>query len=397
VEIKHISRLSWNDLPKVESPFFARDTIRQDRSTTLPFGISRISGLNEALEGYGYGCSPYGSQVSSREAFDWLLDRVDDGEFVLLDSNWTTPMSPVLRWSTEDNSNGYRVPLLSGSKDADYTQGRWRADSDLPMQMRSRIDECLEKARRSDRGPEHLWWGGFLVSRRGGGGKSDVPPPPEPLGTNKQPQARGKPPPVKDKSETIAARKDQPMPAILAKGTADAKDVALVRAELEKMPEKYRQMMVDNNTKVIVVRGSITEYYTDLKGVQPRGWDNPPRTWDTVPGAGPRPGKGSEMVIATRGHGTPGGPYIPPYGDGHGSQNLVLHEAAHTLDRGRSSTQAFQNARTADLGSLSDYEKQPSVAGLEETFAESFANAFGGNTNYANTHPNLDAYWKGLP
>ena len=154
----------------MESPFFARDTIRQDRSTTLPFGISRISGLNEALEGYGYGCSPYGSQVSSREAFDWLLDRVDDGEFVLLDSNWTTPMSPVLRWSTGDNSNGYRVPLLSGSKDADYTQGRWRADSDLPMQMRSRIDECLEKARRSDRGPEHLWWGGFLVSKRGGGG-----------------------------------------------------------------------------------------------------------------------------------------------------------------------------------------------------------------------------------
>ena|GEM_PF-2690069 len=181
MEIKHISRLNWDDLPNVESPFFARATIEQDRSSTVSFGISGISGLNEALRGYGNEYSPYGAQINSHEAFEWLLDQVGDGEFVLTDSSWTTPMKSVLRWSTEDNRNGYRVPLRSG-KIADYTKGRWRVDPDLPMRLRSRIDECLEKARRSGRGPEHLWWGGVLESRFGGGGgdASGFKPPPEP-------------------------------------------------------------------------------------------------------------------------------------------------------------------------------------------------------------------------
>ncbi len=169
VEIKHISRLTWGDLPKVESPFFARAEIERDRSVMASFGIPRINGLNEALRGYGYGYSSHGAQIGSHETFDWLLNQVDEGEFVLVNTGRTTPMKSVLRWSTEDNRNGYRVPLRRG-KIADYTQGRWRVDPDLPMRMRSRIDRCLEEARRSDSGPEHLWWGGVLESRRGGGG-----------------------------------------------------------------------------------------------------------------------------------------------------------------------------------------------------------------------------------
>lgn len=203
---------------------------------------------------------------------------------------------------------------------------------------------------------------------------------------------------VKGASSGTVSKAREPMPAIAARGTADATDVALVRAELEKIPPKYRQMLMDNNVQIIVTRNSVTEYRTDLKGVQPRGWRSS-ATWDTVPGVGPTPER-NEIVIATRGHGTPAGPRVPLTGDGHNSYNLVLHEAAHALQENQSigfSWQAFKDARTADFAKLSSYEKQADDAGLQETFAESFANVFGGNRNYANTHPHLDKYWKELP
>jgi hypothetical protein len=397
VQIKHITTIDWSDLPRIESPFFARAAIERDRSTTLSPGVSWIGGLNEALREYTRMHSPRGPQTDSRAAFNWLLGRVDDGEYVFVNSDGSTPMSSVLRWSTGENSKGYCVPLVNG-KVAEDSTGFWKADPDLPIRMRRQIEERLEKARRAISKPENQWWVGLLLGFRRGSGKADAPElKPPPFSAKKLSPSKDKPVPVGNESKTVGVRKDRPMPTVLAGGTANAKDVALVRIELKKMPEKYRQMLMDNNTQFVVVRGSITEYYTDLQGVQPRGWP-PGTTWDTVPGAGPSGGNNT-VVIAIRGHGTPNGPYVPPTGDGHGSYNLVLHEAAHALpiDLNSAQTQAFRDARTADFGSLSDYQKQAGDAGLQETFAESFANVFGGNANFANTHPNLDRYWKGLP
>jgi type VI secretion system secreted protein VgrG len=185
-----------------------------------------------------------------------------------------------------------------------------------------------------------------------------------------------------------------------AKGTADDMDRALVAAELSKLPPHVLQRMEDNGTKVVVVRNSVTEERTDLKGVQPRGW-GPGQTWDSVPGLYDPNTK--QVIIATRGHGTPEGAHVPRTGDGHGSSNLVIHEAMHGVDHtggaggDLSTSPNFTNARNADSGTLSNYENQPGSAGPEETFAESAARYYGDDPNDAASHPNLHNYWETDP
>jgi hypothetical protein len=165
VEIKHITRLAWEDLPGVESPFFARDLIERDCAAAASFGFFRINGLDDALRDYARWHSPHGLNTESRDSLNWLLDRVESGEYVLIhDAHGATAMGSVLHWSTDSDGGG---------------EGYWSAAPGLPMLMRLEIDECLKKARRSDApkcsGPERQWWGGLLDGRnRGGGGKGDA-------------------------------------------------------------------------------------------------------------------------------------------------------------------------------------------------------------------------------
>jgi hypothetical protein len=180
-------------------------------------------------------------------------------------------------------------------------------------------------------------------------------------------------------------------PTVTAMGTADQNDVALVNAELAKVPEKYRKIMQDKGVNVAVVRNSVVEYNPNLQGVQPRGWP-PGSSWDDVPGL--YDPNTNTVVIATVGHGTTVGPHVPQTGEGHGSQNIVLHESGHSFENEIKNSPQFIGARNADMQQLSDYEKQSGDAGLSETCAESFANAFGGNPDYSSTHPNLDAFWQ---
>lgn len=172
-------------------------------------------------------------------------------------------------------------------------------------------------------------------------------------------------------------------------GSGDAADAALVSAQLAKMPGYMLLTMTQHGTRVIACRGSVTDYRSDLRGVHPRGWP-PGATWDTVPGA--NMGDTNEVVIATTGHGTPAGAHVPATGEGHGSANLVVHEASHGYDHdtGASGSADFNAARTADSGSLSAYESQPGSAGQEESFAESNARHAEGQD--AGT-PNLQSYW----
>ena len=177
----------------------------------VSYGVPLISGLNEAFRERICWNWRFGSQTNSREAFDWLLNRVDDGDFVIVkDAGLDSPMKHVLRWSTESNPGGSRVPLQSSAV-ADYTQGRWKADPDLPMLMRLRIDRCLEDARHGNHEPEHLWWRGLLTSRLGGGGGSGAtdasPPPPKSSGKKKPPPVKDEPPIAK--SEESAQKKAQ--------------------------------------------------------------------------------------------------------------------------------------------------------------------------------------------
>jgi hypothetical protein len=196
----------------------------------------------------------------------------------------------------------------------------------------------------------------------------------------------------------LATRTDLARQIVKAGGSGTQADVDLVVAELAKMPETALRSLIANKTTVIACRGSITDYRTDLKGVQPRGWP-PGATWDTVPGLANS--ARNEVVIATIGHGTTAGAHVPKSGEGHGSANLVIHEVAHAIDGKQtairnSSSADFNTARNADLAVLSAYETQAGAAGKSETYAESAARYYSGNYGSIST-PALDAYWRNNP
>ena len=118
MELKHITRLTWNDLPGIENPFFACGAIESDYSSATPLGFFRIRGLGEALGKHASRHSPHAPQPDLRKSLGWLLDRVENGEYILVhtDSNWTAPMASVLRWGTENNRNGFQVSPPGGKK-----------------------------------------------------------------------------------------------------------------------------------------------------------------------------------------------------------------------------------------------------------------------------------------
>jgi hypothetical protein len=179
----------------------------------------------------------------------------------------------------------------------------------------------------------------------------------------------------------------------LFKGSADASDATLVANRLAAFTVPILTRLKADRTTVVVCRGSVTEYLTQLRGIAPRGWP-PGSTWDLVPGTFYP--ESNEVVLAVIG--PPGYSHIPAKGEGHGSEDVVLHETAHGLDMGGglpypSSDEAFKAARDPDFGLLTGYEKQPSPAGEQETFAESAARFF---TGRGPKLPHLDAYWASI-
>jgi type VI secretion system secreted protein VgrG len=181
-------------------------------------------------------------------------------------------------------------------------------------------------------------------------------------------------------------------------GTATQADADVVVAELAKMPPTALQSLADHKVKVVAAKGAVTDFATDLKGVAPRGWPLG-KMWDDVPGAY-LPDRNA-VVIATTDAGKARALRVPGTGEGHGSMNLVVHEAAHAIDRNapptlNSMSKDFLAARTADLPQLPTYERQPGIVGPSETYAESAARIYGG-VHGATVTPALDAYWRAHP
>ncbi len=203
-------------------------------------------------------------------------------------------------------------------------------------------------------------------------------------------------PPVPD-AEQLKARKESAKKVTATAGHGTAADSDLVVEQLSKMPKALLDALDKNGTKVKVCRGSVTDYLTELKGVQPRGWPAG-STWDSVPGL-QQPDK-KEVVIATIGHDS-GGAHVPKTGEGHGSVNLVIHESAHGVDYAAdphvSAGDPFNKARNPDKGALDAYESQPGNAGQEETFAESCARFYSNDPSSAQDTPHLHKYWHDNP
>ena len=133
-------------------------------------------------------------------------------------------------------------------------------------------------------------------------------------------------------------------------GTAD--DEKVVEVELSKLSEKRLKELRDKGVEVIACRDSVTDHWDHLKGVQPRGWPAG-KTWDNVPGCQ----GGKEVVVATTG--TDSKRRVPARGEGHGSVNMTLHEAGHSLEEQGHNSNEFKNARQADLPKLDAYYPVP--------------------------------------
>lgn len=175
-------------------------------------------------------------------------------------------------------------------------------------------------------------------------------------------------------------------------GSADASDLAAVRPAAAQLPPQVLSFLRMKGARIIVCRGSITDHAKDLKGVQPRGWPAG-MTWDIVPGVY-LPNR-KQVVVATLA--MPGGRRLPVRGEGHGSFNLLLHETMHGHDFLKNhrllGAGKFVAARTADFAKLGSYEQQAGDAGLQETYAESAARAFGRDTTLPAAWPQLAKFW----
>ncbi|TFU06126.1 hypothetical protein EUV02_03680 [Polymorphobacter arshaanensis] len=175
-------------------------------------------------------------------------------------------------------------------------------------------------------------------------------------------------------------------------GSADASDLAAVRPAAAQLPPQVLSFLRMKGARIIVCRGSITDHAKDLKGVQPRGWPAG-MTWDIVPGVY-LPNR-KQVVVATLP--MPGGRRLPVRGEGHGSFNLLLHETMHGHDFLKNhrllGASKFVAARTADFAKLGSYEQQAGDAGLQETYAESAARAFGRDTTLPAAWPQLAKFW----
>ncbi len=182
---------------------------------------------------------------------------------------------------------------------------------------------------------------------------------------------------------------------VIAGGSATPEDVLAARAAAAQLPLSVAGFLLRKSARVVVCRETITDHETSLRGVRPRGWPEG-QTWDIVPGVY-LPGRKQVVVATVDG---PGGRAVAPRGTGHGSVDLLLHEAMHGHDflKGHRllKERAFRDARTADLALLGDYERQPGDAGLQETYAESAARAFASGPIPTAPWPTLAGYWQSV-
>lgn len=180
-------------------------------------------------------------------------------------------------------------------------------------------------------------------------------------------------------------------------GSGGPDDLDAVARAAERLPAPVIRRFRRKGVRVVACRGSVTDFERSLRGVVPRGWEGLGKTWDDVPGAY-LPHR-RRVVVGTVDSG--GRREVPPAGRGHGSADLVVHEALHGFDYDGGhavlADPAFVNARQADLDRLGSYERQPGRAGAEETFAESGARFATDPNAMASSWPALHAYWTAGP
>lgn len=171
VRIEHLSHLCWNDLPRVEDPLFARYAIERENLEAILNHSARISGLTSVLRDMYQPWQWPLCNDDQDEAMRRLLQKVADGEYVVIDYEPGYPRPGALLWWSVPASADPPVPDTLRS--ARPREGRWIANPRLHPWMRSAIEVCLKRARRGDScaqsQPEYLWWNELLQNRRWNG------------------------------------------------------------------------------------------------------------------------------------------------------------------------------------------------------------------------------------
>lgn len=197
-------------------------------------------------------------------------------------------------------------------------------------------------------------------------------------------------------------------PGGMADGAGTAADVEAVGAEVRKLPSAITGRMADQGVRITVCHDNVTRVVGGLINDVPRNWCTHPEpkcvrgqacrkpgvcwTWENVPGMY-RPGE-KQVVIATRGG------RVPLTGDGHGSANLVIHEALHAADfvLGRpSDDDRFKRAWDADESAIRrdanrDYYLHE-TSGREESYSESGARWYAPHPTLRTAWPQMAVYW----
>ena len=183
-------------------------------------------------------------------------------------------------------------------------------------------------------------------------------------------------------------------------GSATSADSDAVAQHLAStMSLSQMQRLRSTGIHVVVVRGSVTDDRTDLKGVQPRGLPQG-ATWDTSPGTLTR---NNEPLVAT--HAGPRGERELPGPTQSASVDVTLHEIGHAINRRdgglfewASDRSDFRRAYDQDAvkGPLAGayYHQQDASAGRDEAFAESHAEFLTDPNAMKAQFPNLFAYWQ---
>ena len=182
------------------------------------------------------------------------------------------------------------------------------------------------------------------------------------------------------------------MANVVPGGSGDNNDAAMVAAELDLLPPRILTALQDREVTIVACRESVVDFAPRLENEHPTGWKKGD-TWKIVPGAYLPDEKA--IVVATRLVG--GERVVPPFGNGHGSASLAIHEALHGFDYSGSAkvsrSNRFRTAWAADHARLSiDYFKNPD-SGPEESFAESGARKFGSAGLSRDVWPTLRDYW----
>jgi hypothetical protein len=106
MELKRIEDLTWDDLPGVESSFFAHTKVRWDCDSLLAFSHSTIRGVESALNEY-VSSQWYSSyhEHPKRAAVGWLLEQVTCGKYIVVRKDYSWNMDSVLRWDRQGRLN----------------------------------------------------------------------------------------------------------------------------------------------------------------------------------------------------------------------------------------------------------------------------------------------------